>query len=56
MGADSGPIRVCGAARLRIAYDASDDAHALTPAVDQNQFAFFRLKIINKQAQRPEIE
>jgi hypothetical protein len=24
-------------------------SHALTPAVDQYQFAFFRLKIINKQ-------
>jgi hypothetical protein len=32
----------------------SDDAHAQIPAVDQYQFAFFRLKIINKQGQRPE--
>jgi hypothetical protein len=46
--------RVCRAAGFASPTMRSDDAHALTPAVDQYQFVFFRLKIINKQGERPE--
>jgi hypothetical protein len=42
------PIHARGAAGF-VAYS----ANALTPAVDQYQFVFFRLKIIDKQGERP---